>query len=58
MCRYEGEWSSGLRSGKGKYSSKSTGGVYDGEYEKDLKVNSIDRSSSLFHFCIYVLSES
>ncbi len=27
-----------MRSGKGKYLSKATGGVYEGEYQADLKV--------------------
>jgi len=35
--RYEGDWAEGLRHGKGKYISKSTGGKYDGEYSTDLK---------------------
>jgi len=38
--RYEGDWSDGLRQGKGKYTSKSTGGKYDGEYNNDLKEGS------------------
>eukprot|EP00092_Neocalanus_flemingeri_P012921 GFUD01013920.1.p2 GENE.GFUD01013920.1~~GFUD01013920.1.p2 ORF type:complete len:203 (+),score=71.69 GFUD01013920.1:103-711(+) len=35
--RYEGDWVEGLRQGKGKYISKSTGGKYEGEYTSDLK---------------------
>ena len=27
-----------MRSGKGKYLSKATGGVYEGGYQSDLKV--------------------
>merc|ERR1711915_733733 len=33
--RYEGDWSDGLRQGKGKYTSKSTGGKYDGQYKNE-----------------------
>ena len=36
--RYEGDWSGGLRSGAGRYSSKATGGAYEGTYANDLKV--------------------
>ena len=35
--RYEGDWVDGVRQGKGKYVSKSSGGVYDGEYKNDKK---------------------
>jgi len=35
--RYEGDWVDGVRQGKGKYVSKSSGGVYDGEYRNDKK---------------------
>jgi len=35
--RYEGEWDGGLRQGKGKYTSKASGGLYQGEYLNDLK---------------------
>jgi len=35
--RYEGDWAEGLRQGKGKYTSKPTGGKYEGEYVNDLK---------------------
>merc|ERR1712061_847043 len=38
--RYEGDWVGGLREGKGKYLSKSTGGKYEGEYVADLKEGS------------------
>ena len=37
-----------MRSGKGKYLSKATGGVYEGEYQADLKVIKIFVISVVF----------
>ena len=35
--RYEGDWTGGLRQGKGKYTCKTSGGKYEGEYKGDKK---------------------